>query len=386
MRFQLDKDVLADAVAWTARSLPLRPSFPILAGLLIQAEDGAVALSSFDYETSARITIKAEVSQPGVALVSGRLLADITRSLPAKPVTVSTSNTEVEVVCGSARFALQTLPVDDYPTLPAVPQTSGWVDAQSLADAVGQVVAAAGRDELLPVFTGVRVEFDGANLSLLATDRYRMALKELVWQPDTAATAATAALVPGKVLADAAKSMQGGDKITIALAEAGIGDGLIGFTTETSNDTRQITTRLLDGDFPKLRHLMSIPDDLTVRANTQDLMSAVRRVALVAERNTSLKMVLGDDSVTLEAARGDQAQASEAVPALIGHGNTDVAIDAVGFNPHYLTDALSAMTTPYVCISFTGSGKPCLVRALADLDGDPSDDYRHVIMLMRLSS
>jgi len=386
MRFQLDKDVLADAVAWTARSLPLRPSFPILAGLLIKAEPDTVTLSSFDYETSARITIKADVAQPGVALVSGRLLADITRSLPAKPVTVSTNNAEVEVICGSARFALQTLPVEDYPALPTVPEVSGWVDAQALADAVAQVVAAAGRDELLPVFTGIRLEFDGANLSLLATDRYRMALKELVWQPEQVSTSPTAALVPGKVLADAAKSMLGGDRITISLADAAVGDGLIGFTVETPNETRQITTRLLDGNFPKLRHLMSIPDDLTVRANTQDLAAAVRRVALVAERNTSLKMLLAEDSVTLEAARGDQAQASEAVSALIGHANSEVVIDAVGFNPHYLVDALSALPTPYVHISFTGSGKPCLIRALADLDAEPGDDYRHVIMLMRLSS
>jgi len=386
MRFQLDKDVLADAVAWTARSLPLRPSFPILAGLLIKAENDLVTLSSFDYETSARITIKADISQPGVALVSGRLLADITRSLPAKPVTVSTSNSEVEVVCGSARFALQTLPVDDYPVLPAMPEVSGSVEAQGLADAVAQVVPAAGRDELLPVFTGIRVEFDGGNMSLLATDRYRMALRELAWQPDRASGTTTAALVPGKVLAEAAKSMLGADKIIISLAEAGAGDGLIGFTAETPGETRQMTTRLLDGEFPKLRHLMAIPDDLTVRASTQDLMAAVRRVALVAERNTSLKMLLGEDSVQLEAARGDQAQASEAVSALISHGNADVEIEAVGFNPHYLTDALGALTTPYVCISFTGSGKPCLIRALADLDAEPSDDYRHVIMLMRLSS
>ncbi|MCL2470938.1 MAG: DNA polymerase III subunit beta [Propionibacteriaceae bacterium] len=385
MKIQLDKDVLADAVAWAARSLPLRPSFPILAGLLIKAEADVVTLSSFDYETSAQVTIKADVETPGVVLVSGRLLADITRSLPSKPVILSSSDTELELVCGSARFAFQTLPVNEYPDLPKMPKASGWIGADDLSKAVNQVVVAAGRDELLPVFTGIKVEFDGDNLSLLATDRYRMSLKEITWNPSSE-VGETSALVPGKVLAETAKSMLGSERITISLAEASAGEGLIGFESEGSSGTRQITTRLLDGEFPKLRHLMNIPGDLTVRANTQDLASAVRRVALVAEKNTSLRMRIDQESVTLEAARGDQAQASEAVSAVVDFGPGDPPLTEAGFNPHYLMDALSILDSTYVHISFTGSGKPCLVTALPDLDGEPATDYRHVIMLMRLSS
>ena len=385
MKISLDKDVLADAVAWAARSLPVRPSFPILAGLLIRAEADVVTLSSFDYETSAQVTIKADVENPGVVLVSGKLLADITRSLPAKPVTLSSSDTEMELVCGSARFALQTLPVNEYPELPTMPKASGWIGSDELAKAVGQVVIAAGRDELLPVFTGVKVEFDGDNLSLLATDRYRMALKEMKWNPSSKVEE-TSALVPGKVLAETAKSMTGSERITISLAEVAAGEGLIGFEAEYPAGVRQITTRLLDGEFPKLRHLMSIPDDLTVRANTDDLTAAVRRVALVAEKNTSLKMRIEKDCVILEAARGDQAQASEAVSAIVDCSVGEPPLTEAGFNPHYLTDALSALDTTYVHISFTGSGKPCLITPLPDLDGEPLDDYRHVIMLMRLSN
>jgi len=385
MKISLDKDVLADAVAWAARSLPVRPSFPILAGLLIKAEADVVTLSSFDYETSAQVTIKGQVDAPGTVLVSGKLLADITRSLPSKPVTLSSTEAELELVCGSARFALQTLPVNEYPELPTMPKASGWIGAEDLAKAVNQVVVAAGRDELLPVFTGVKVEFDGENLSLLATDRYRMALKEMTWNPSSK-VADTSALVPGKVLAETAKSMVGSDRITISLAEVAAGEGLIGFEAESPAGVRQITTRLLDGEFPKLRHLMNIPDDLTVRANTGDLAAAVRRVALVAEKNTSLRMRIEQDSVVLEAARGDQAQASEVVSALVDHGAGEPPLTEAGFNPHYLIDALSALDTTYVHISFTGSGKPCLITALPDLDGEPLDDYRHVIMLMRLSN
>jgi len=385
MKIQLDKDVLADAVAWAARSLPVRPSLPILAGLLIKAEADVVTLSSFDYETSAQVTIKADVETPGTVLVSGKLLADITRSLPSKPVALSSTESELELVCGSARFALQTLPVNEYPELPKMPKASGWVSAEELSKAVGQVVVAAGRDELLPVFTGVRVEFDGENLSLLATDRYRMALKEMTWNP-SASVAQTSALVPGKVLSETAKSMLGSERITLSLAEVSTGEGLIGFEAETPSGVRQITTRLLDGEFPKLRHLMNIPGDLTVRANTQDLVAAVRRVALVAEKNTSLRMRIESDSVILEAARGDQAQASEAVSALVDHRAGEPPLTEAGFNPHYLVDALSVLDTTYVHIAFTGSGKPCLITPLPDLDGEPADDYKHVIMLMRLSN
>ncbi|MDR2974880.1 MAG: DNA polymerase III subunit beta [Propionibacteriaceae bacterium] len=385
MKIQLDKDVLADAVSWAARSLPLRPSFPILAGLMIKAESDVVTLSTFDYETSAQVTIEADVETPGLTLVSGKLLADITRSLPSKPVTLSTTESEVELVCGSARFVLQTLPVNEYPELPTMPKASGWVDAEELAKAVGQVVVAAGRDELLPVFTGVKIEFDGENLSLLATDRYRMALREMTWNPSVSVADASV-LVPGKVLAETAKSMLASERVTISLADVSTGEGPIGFEAQMPSGLRQITTRLLDGEFPKLRHLMNIPNDLTVRTSTQDLVAAVRRVALVAEKNTSLKMLIERDSITLEAARGDQAQASEAVSAIVEHGAGDPPLTEAGFNPHYLLDALGALDTPYVHVAFTGSGKPCLITALPDLDGDPLEDYRHVIMLMRLSS
>jgi DNA polymerase-3 subunit beta len=358
---------------------------PILAGLLVKASGDQVTMSSFDFETSARINVPAEVEQEGVALVSGRLLADISRSLPAKPVDISTDESSMSLVCGSARFTLQTLPVEDYPSLPEMPEATGVVPAQVFSEAVAQVVVAAGRDELLPVFTGVRVEIANDSLSLLATDRYRMALKELSWRPNSRGE--LAALVPARVLDATAKSMTAGEDITISLAQpgAGSGDGLIGFEGAGATGTRQITTRLLDGEFPKLRHIMDIQATASVRVNTAELIAAVKRVGLVAERNTSLRMLIGEDSITLEAATGDQAQASEALEAVVedvtGSGLT---ITAAGFNPHYLADALGVLDAPYVSFAFTAPGKPCLLTGLDDIAGDPKPDYRHVIMLMRL--
>lgn len=383
MKIRLERDVLAEAVQWAARSLPTRPSVPILAGLLVKASGNQVVMSSFDYETSAQITVPAQVSDDGVALVSGRLLADIARSLPNKTVEITSDETRMELVCGTARFTLQTLPVADYPALPEMPEATGAIPSEEFARAVSQVVVAAGRDDLLPVFTGVRMEIENNTLSLLATDRYRMALKELDWSPRSSTEGA--ALVPARVLAETAKSMTSGESVTLSLSSEAAGDGLIGFEGTGAAGVRQITTRLLDGEFPKVRHLMTVQPSVTVRANTADVIASVKRVALVAERNTSLRMLIGDGSITLEAATGDQAQAVEALEAeVVDVTGGGLAMTAAGFNPHYLSDALAALDAPYVQFSFTAPGKPCLLMGLTELDGEPVGDYRHVIMLMRL--
>ncbi len=386
MKIQLDRDVLAEAVQWAARSLPSRPSVPILAGLLVHAEGSGVTFSSFDYETSAQISVKADVIDEGEALISGRLLADISRSLPAKPVDITTTESRMEIVCGSARFTLQTLPVSDYPALPDMPEATGTVPSATFAQAVAQVVVAAGRDELLPVFTGIRIEIEGDTVSLLATDRYRMALKEITWNPGSTQASATA-LVPAKVLSETAKSMTAGEQVTLSLASGAAGDGIIGFEGDGSAGQRQTTTRLLDGEFPKVRHIMNTQAVMNVRVSTAEAIAAAKRVALVAERNTSLRMLIGDGYVTLEAATGDQAQASEAIEATVDQpGGGDLAVVAAGFNPTYLLDALGVFDTPYVNFAFTAPSKPCLLTGLAELDGEPLVDYRHVIMLMRLPS
>lgn len=386
MKIRLERDVLAEAVQWVARSLPTRPSVPILAGLLVRADSKGVVLSSFDYETSAQVNVKATVSDDGEVLVSGKLLADICRSLPNKPVQIEADDSKMELVCGSARFTLQTLPVADYPALPSMPESAGTVKSDEFAEAVSQVVVAAGRDELLPVFTGVRVEIDGDTLSLLATDRYRMALKEITWNPSSP-QASGAALVPARMLSETAKSLTAGEDVTVSLASSNSGDGLIGFEGTGSGGLRETTTRLLDGEFPKVRHLMSIKPALSVRLDTAELIAAAKRVALVAERNTSLRMMIDTETITLEAATGDQAQASEAMPATVtNHAGGEAPITAAGFNPAYLLDALNAVDTPFAHFSFTAPGKPCLITGLTELDAEPQTDYRHVIMLMRLPS
>lgn len=384
MKIRVERDALADAVAWVARSLPNRPTAPILAGLLLEASGDTVTLSSFDSTTSAKVTLNADVSDEGTSLVSGRLLAEIARSLPNKPVEMVADHSKVELTCGSARFTLQTLPVEEYPTLPEMPTQTGVVAADTFEKAVSQVVIAAGRDELLNVFTGVRVEIDGDQLSLLATDRYRMALKEITWNPSTPDVEG-AVLVPGRVLADTAKSLTSGETVTVSLSTTeSEGEGLVGFIGEGSKGSREATTRLLNQAFPKVRHLMDVDATVAVRVSRDDLLAAVKRVSLVAERNTPLRMIINEDHIALEAATGDQAQASEAIPAEVEVTTDEQSINAAGFNPQYLLDALNAIDAPFAHFSFTAPGKPCLITGLASIDGEQLLDYRHVIMLMRL--
>ena len=377
MKFRVERDVLADAVAWAARSLPVRPSAPVLAGLLIETTSDGLQLSTFDYETSARATVPADVTEEGRALVSGRLLADICRSLPAKPVEMTIDGAKVSLTCGSARFSLQTMPVEEYPSLPDMPQATGTVPSDLFANAVGQAVTAAGRDDMLPVLTGVRIEIDGSDLSLLATDRFRLSLRELGWDPGSTDVTA-AALVPAKVLADTAKSLTSGPQVTIALSTSGAGEGIIGFEGSAGGGVRRTTTRLLDGEFPKVRTLFPTEQQTIARVDRATLVEAVKRVSLVAERNTAVQMKFADNQIVLDAGSGDEAMATEAVDA-------DITGDdlTTGFNPQFLLDGLTAIDGEFVDLAFTQATKPVVISGT---DADDSQSFRYLLMPRRLLS
>jgi DNA polymerase III subunit beta len=381
VKFRVERDVLADAVAWAARSLPVRPSVPVLAGLLIETDpenDGGLVLSTFDYETSARATVPASVSAEGKALVSGRLLADICRSLPNKPVDMSIEGTKVTLTCGSARFSLQTMPVDEYPSLPHMPQATGTVRSDVFAAAVAQAVTAAGRDDMLPVLTGVRIEIEGSTISLLATDRFRLSLRELTWNPG-ATDVSAAALVPAKVLADTAKSLTAGSEVTIALSTSGVGEGIIGFEGSAGGGVRRTTTRLLDGEFPKVRTLFPAEHTTIARVDRATLVESVKRVSLVAERNTAVQLAFAEGTLTLDAGSGDEALATEQIDASVT--GDDIT---TGFNPQFLLDGLTAIEDPVVEMAFTQASKPAVMTGADSLDALSDTNFRYLLMPRRL--
>jgi DNA polymerase-3 subunit beta len=387
MKFRVERDVFADAVAWAARTLPPRPPVPVLAGLLLDADEG-LALSSFDYEVSANARINAEVAQSGKALVSGRLLAEISRSLPAQPVDLSLESGRVALTCGSARFTLPTLPVEDYPSLPEMPPVAGTVGADVFAAAVAQVSIAAGRDDTLPVLTGVRVEIEGEHVTMAATDRYRLAVRELRWQPEQPGISAIA-LVPARTLADTAKALTGGAQVSIALAsgDTSSGQGLIGFegkSGEGDGGQRRATTRLLDGEYVKYRSLLPDESSASAQVETSSFVEAVRRVSLVAPRNTPVRLTFSADQVALEAGTGEDAQASESLDARFE--SRDGADEfSIAFNPSYLLDGLGAVDSETTLLEFTLPTKPAILRGAKESGAAAGDDYRYLLMPVRLS-
>ena len=376
VKLRVERDVLAEAVTWAARALPSKPPVPVLAGLLLEATpDGVLRLSSFDYEVSARVEVSAEVLDGGTVLVSGKLLADICRSLPAKPVDVATDGSRLSLTCGASRFTLLTMPVEEYPTLPAMPDGSGILTGDVFGAAVAQVTFAASKDDNLPILTGVRMEIDGENLTLIATDRYRLAVRTLTWRPGVP-DLSTVALVRARTLSEVSKALGAGSDVTLALSAAG-GTDLIGFEA----GGRRTTSLLVDGDYPKVHALFPAESPTYAVVEAHHLVEAVRRVALVAERHTPVRLSFTDGTITLEAGQGEDAQASEAVEASLVGEELSIA-----FNPQYLLEGLGALTTPFARLSFTVATKPAIISGQPEAEGDDDRSYRYLLMPVRLNS
>jgi DNA polymerase-3 subunit beta len=384
MELRVERDSLADAVVWTARSLPARPPMQVLLGLLLEVGDDGLAVSAFDYEVSSRIELPATVAENGRVLVPGRLLADIVRSLPAQPVDLRLEGTRVVLTCGAARFTLPTLPVEDYPALPDMPTTTGSLESDVFAAAVAQVAIAAGRDDTLPVLTGVRLEIEGEQLTLAATDRYRLAVRTLSWRPEQPGLSATA-LVPARTLAETAKALTGGAEVTLALAAAtgsgAAGEGMIGFEGGPAGSLRRTTSRLLEGEFPKYRSLLPSESSSIAEVPTLPLVEAAKRVALVAARNAPVRLGFSSDGLVLEAGGADDAQASERLEC----GWEGAEPLQIAFNPAYLLDGLAAVDSDTTTLSFTGPTRPAVLTGKRTEAPDVTADYRYLLMPVRLS-
>ncbi|HZC70368.1 MAG TPA: DNA polymerase III subunit beta [Jatrophihabitans sp.] len=376
MKFRVERDALADAVAWAARSLATRPTLPVLAGLMLRVEGEQLSVSGFDLEASTEVDLEVTAGAPGRALVSGRLLADITRALPPHPVDVTADGSRLSIVCGAAKFTLPMMPVDDYPKLPAMPTTAGTVTGAEFATAVGQVAIAAGRDDTLPMLTGVRLEIEGEQLTLAATDRYRLAVRELSWSPSDSTSASTQVLVPARTLAEAAKSLAQSDTLTIALSAGGAGEGIIGFSGSTNGRASRATTRLLDATFPPYRSLLPSEWASTAEIGVPALVEAVKRVALVTDRNAPVRMEFADNTVALTAGGDDEGRAEEQLEvAYEGEAIT------TAFNPQFLLDGLGALTTGTTRMLFTAPTKPVVLRPS---DAPDPGEYTYLIMPVRL--
>jgi DNA polymerase-3 subunit beta len=374
VKFQVNRDVFSEAVSFAVKLLPQRTTQPILSGVLLDAKDGVVTLSSFDYEVSSRTEISADVDEPGTALVSGRLLADIASRLPNAPVRFSTEDGKIAVSCGSARFTLLSMPVEEYPTLPQIADQTGVLPAEDFSAAVAQVAVAASRDDVTPVITGVQLEVGDNSLSLVATDRYRVAVRAIDWDSGSTSVEGTTALIPARTLTEIGKTFAHSGTVSVAIVR-GDDRELIAF----SADKKTVTSLLIKGNFPPVKRLFPESVDNYAVANTAELIEATRRVSLVLDRDAALRFTFSVDGLTLEATGTEQAQASETIDAHL-HGDDTV----VSLKPSFLLDGLSAVRSEFVRISFTKTENPnkpgpVLITSQSSKDQPGADNYKYLL-------
>ena len=374
MKVEVNSQALADAVAWTTRVIDARPASPILAGVRLEAIDGTLQLSAFNYAISARHHIEAGIDEAGSVLVLGKLLADITKSLPAAKTYLSTDGSTMTITSGKSTFTMQLMPDAEYPDLPVIPAKLGQVDAQTFTQAVTQASVAVSREENRPVLTGIRVQFQGDKVIMSSTDRFRLSRSSFTWTPENPDTNATA-LVRGALLRDVARSLDEHQNIVVDFDTEN--PSLLGF----ENAGRVSTLQLIDGEFPAVDRLYADEYPIHAVINKQDLISAIKRVSLVAERNAPIRMAFTSQELTLTAGTADEAQAKEILD--IDMDGEDIT---VAFNPTYLIEGLSAIAEPFVRMKMTTAVKPVEFNGQKESDSAESMDYRYLLVPMRFNS
>ena len=368
MKFQVNKDVLSEAVSFAVRILPQKNRQQILGGVLIEADANALRFSVFDYEVSAQAEVVAKVEESGRILVSSKFLSDIASRLPNAPVEFEADATKLQLTCGTSKFTLPLMEVEQYPTLPELPAVNGTISGESFADAVGQVALAASKEEIPAWMTGVLIETTSNQIAFTATDRYRVALKEIEWQANT--TEDLSALVPAKTLQEIAKTFANQPEISIAI-KSQEDRGMIAFKA----GNRSVTTQLIKEAARSVRSYFPDSSDNYSIVSTQDLIDSTRRVSLVLDRSPALKYTFVDGGVQLEA--NESAQASESVSAELEGKEITVML-----KPQFLIDALNVCHTEFVKIAFTNNdnpNKPGPVLITGHGSKDKSDSFKYLL-------
>ena len=362
MKFRCDRDALSEALQTVQRGVSSRPGIPALTGVRMEAvEGGMLTLMTTDLEVSARLSIDVQVSEPGVALVPARLMGDTVKSLSDAPVEFETDQSQARLRCAAYEGSLRLLPVEDFPGMQEPSGVRIDVEAGRFAEAVSQVGRAASRDEARPVLTGVLLEVSREGVVLVATDSYRLSIRELVASADSEARA----IVPERALTEAGRAAAADEKGSVALFVDGsqVSFQIGGLT---------LTSRLIEGEFPNYRQLLPETHESRLIVSRQQLLDAVRRVGLLARDTTPVRLEFNALGVKLSSSSPDLGQAVETVEARYEGEDLTIA-----FNPQYLADGLTAATGESVRLDVRDGLKPGVVRG----DGD---DFTYLVMPVRL--
>lgn len=374
MKVEVNSASFADAVAWATSVLNARPTNPILSGVKLEATEGTLRLSAFTYEISARDHVEAGVDEEGTVVVPGKLLADISKSLPSEKAYMQTNGSTLQITSGKSTFTLQLMPETEYPDLPQLPPQLGQVDAQTFTQSVNQAAVAVARDESRPVLTGIQMRFEGDSVTMSSTDRFRLSRSTFQWTPQSD-DLSTIALVGGSHLRDISRSIDEHQNVIVYLDPQN--PSLLGI----ENAGRISTVQLIDGEFPNVDKLYADSYPIHVVIDKQALLDAIKRVSLVAERNAPIRMVFAGQELTLSAGAADEASANEIL---------DVDLDGeditVAFNPNYLREGLSAIAEPFVRMKMTTAIKPVEFNGQQEADSEESLAYRYLLVPMRFGN
>ncbi len=373
MKFQVDRDLMADAVTWASRTLPSKSTQPLLTGLHLVAEKSTLTLSGSDADVSGQATLQADVEQPGTVLVPGRLLADITRSLPNSKIQFNLNNNRIDITCGRSSFTIPTMPVNEYPPLPVMPEITGTISGDEIANAIAQVATAASRDETLPAFTGIKIDVEGSLITMAATDRYRLAVREVNWNP-VSTSISTHTLIPARFLYDATKSLATNKIVSLAFAAGN--EGLFGI----SGDNRQTTSRILAADFPPYRTLLPNESTTIAQVKTSEIIDSVKRVALVLDREAPIKITFAANEAIIHGGggSGELAAAQEAIEAVTTGEEISIA-----FNHQFLLDGLHAIDAPVANLAMTTPIRPAVITGAKEIGSASDDSFKYLLMPIR---
>jgi DNA polymerase-3 subunit beta len=361
VKFKCDRDVLSDALQTVQRAVSSRPGIPALTGVLMNAAGEELVLATTDLEVSARFTLQVQVQEEGVALVPARLLADMVKSFEPAPVEFEARDGQATIVSSNYRGNLRCLPAEDFPILQEPSGVQVTVAATTFAEGVTQVARAASRDEARPILTGVLLEITPEGLTMVATDSYRLSLREVT----ATAQGEAKALVPERALAEAGRAASGEDKKEIDLfVDASSVSFRIGNVT--------LSSRLIEGEFPNYRQLLPEAYENRLSASRQQFLDAVRRVGLLARESSPVKMEFNALGVRLSSSSPDLGGAVEVVEAQYEGQDMTAA-----FNPQYLSDGLTAAVGDRVLIEVRDGLKPAIVK------GD-SEEFLYLVMPVRL--
>ena len=367
MKFQADREVLSDAVSFLVRLLSPRPQLPQLSGVMIEADGNEVQLSIFDYEVAARVKIAAAIDTPGRVLVQARLLSEILSKLPAASVSMALDETRFHVNSGTSKFSLSSMSTTDYPDTPDFPVATGKVSAIEFTNGVAKVAVAASREEVTPVLTAVMITASSKELTMVSTDRFRVAVKAIPW---AGKPVEREVLIPARVLSEISKTFSHDSEL-----ELGFGEGekdMIGF----SSANKSVSTATIKGKYPAVLQLFPEETASFAILSKQELLDATRRVALVVDREKPLRYKFTESELSLESIGSDVADASEQVSCSMKGEETVVSL-----RPQFLTDALAGLDVENVKIGFTVNPNnpnkpgPVLISPVDPKDSDRDFKY-----------